>query len=170
MPSIRSEGDLVYASSAACDLAALMHRFLVAYRTHCNGVNGIKIPDEFVVVLKMPEQLNETVFICCTLIYTHVSVWSEPQYYSPDDDQYQESFGGYGDHNVSHYVSNSSSSIEKSGVKVPWNLLILSDAALAVHCQTLATKDKAAKAEVHRIEQIARLRKELAKLETLPKS
>lgn len=162
--SLRTDGDFVAASNAACELSALVARFLSAYRKHANGANGVKVPNgDFTVVLKKPKLgANDVVRVCCELIYKHTTTYETPRFFEPDDDNYSEGFGAS---IVIGYDLHSEASIESSGYLIPWHLLRLSDELLRKHLLNVASAHADRQEEEARQAEISRLKQQLAALE-----
>lgn len=162
---IRTEGDVVRASDQACELSGLVARFLIEFRKYSNGVNGVNVPDGyFTVVLKKPELVDDQhVFVCCTLIHQRTESYEVPKYFDPDSDNYTE---GWGANNISHYETETHTSIESKGYRIPWRQLILSNDDLVAYLKSLKQRAKEREAEEQRQREIESLRKRLIALES----
>lgn len=165
--SLRTIGDLISAADAAQDLQARGRGFLLNWRKHANGVNGVTIPnEEFVVV---PEAVAkgspDDPHLAFALVWIERTSWQVAEYFDADDDDFDESWGA---NNIRGYSIQTSQSTRDMHINVPAGFLLVDEAEQVKRLKALkANADKAEK-ERQRLAEIARLQKELADLQKEP--
>lgn len=165
MNGLHTIGDLIRAANGAQDIQRLGLGFLMLWREHCNGCCGITVTrDEFAVTVVGVEKQSDqdSPRIQFAMTWQSYGTWQSPTYYSPEDENYTEGFGG---DNVSGYVTCGKLSKHGLVVNIPTALLMMPRDSLVAHMKAIKAKDVADREERKRQEQILIHRKALAKLE-----
>lgn len=160
--SLRTEGDIVFASNAATDLEALVRRYLGVHRKYADGINGIKVPASYFVLIHQPTLVQGQTCVSVTLVYTSTASHSVPQYYDVDDESFCEAWGAS---NVSHYTTEVTTFENKMLLQIPCALLLLPPADQATYMIKLKERKDAEAAEAQRQAAITELKRQLAELE-----
>ena len=158
--TIRSEADIVSAVNAARDMTGVVVTFLKLWRKHANGINNVVVPDEPFSVSFLP--LDNECYVTVGIFFTKTEHWETPTYFDSDDDEYVESYSSSA--NVSGVQHHREEVLYEKTISIPIGWL-LSPNMEDVIIQ-FAAKDKAAKAEVLRQLEIAKLESQLTKLKS----
>lgn len=161
--SIRTEGDAIFAANAAKDLNALAMAWALNWREHANGCNQVAIPQDYFhiyvtgVALGSPEQPKLEV----SVIWVASSFSQIPIYYSPEDDNFSESWGSS---NISGYRSHINKSTRTAHYRVPIAMLLAPAELQIERMKSIKAATVAREAECRRQEKLRELQKEIDQL------
>lgn len=159
MALIRTDSDLNYASLVAQDLCRMIRTYLKTWKQYANGRNGACVPDEsFDIVITPISALNTISF---RLIYTETTRTRVPEYYDPDSDYFNESWGAS---NISGYRVDIEYNQRERNYTIPSQALLLSREKLEKSIQEFVIKDDERIKEKQRLAEITQLKTRLNEL------
>lgn len=161
---IRTSGDVVLAVNMSRDLESLVTGFLLEWRKHANGVNGVEVPSGNFNIAFLPLKLgaNDDPIVCVKLFYTYTTHHSEPTYYDFDSENFSESWGAS---NISGERNWTEKHDGEKGFDIPCDLFMRSKESMIEVIKGIAQKHKADEAEAARQAELASLHERIKELE-----
>lgn len=161
--TLRTVGSLIGAANGAKDLQAMAVNFFQNYRRHANGVASITITDQpFVAVAVAVAGTADLPKLTFALVWSERHSWQVTDYLSPDDDDFDESWGA--DNSCGYHIESEERQHELRLTIVAEHLLMPNDKQIEM-LQRWKVADDADKKERARLSKIGELQSQIAKLQ-----
>lgn len=156
---LRTEGDFIYATNIAYDLAGVVTTYLNLWRDHINGFNGVTIPKyEYAVTFK-PAKKPGTIAV--VIHWTDQRTYTETLYHDVDSDYFSEAWGS---DNSYGSTSHTEPYPDSRSFNIPVSHLMMDQALMLKYFEDKSVEIATFKEELARQKRVDQLTKELAAL------